>query len=193
MISPVEQYSLKVILVGSTGVGKTNLVNSYFKHLFDRNTLATVAPSSCSTSIRVGNMQVELQIWDTAGQDRFQSISKMFYRESTVAFVCYDETRIDSIDTWVGNVREESPDCLIFLVTTKSDLLSANEVGKMLVIGEEKRVELKAKCHILTSAVTGDGVEPLFIEAAKMAKEIYKSNTPVVEMGQPREKQGGCC
>jgi small GTP-binding protein len=138
-------------------------------------------------------MQVELQIWDTAGQERFQSISKMFYRESNVAFVCYDETRIDSIETWVGNVREESSGCLIFLVTTKSDLLSPEAHGRMLAIGEEKREELKAKCYFLTSAVSGDGVEPLFIEAAKMAKEVYKSNVPVIEIGQQREKEGRCC
>jgi small GTP-binding protein len=190
---PLEQYSLKVILVGGTGVGKTNLVNAYFKHALDPQTLPTVAPSSCATSIHVGGVQVELQIWDTAGQERFQSISKMFYREANVAFVCYDEAQFDSIDTWVGNVREEAPECFIFLVTTKGDLLSLDDAGKVLATGETKRAELGAKIHILTSAKTGDGVEALFLETAKMAKEVYRSNEPVIEIGQRAEKEGKCC
>jgi small GTP-binding protein len=190
---PLEQYSLKVILVGGTGVGKTNLMNAYFRHPLNPQTLPTVAPSSCTATIRVAEFQVELQIWDTAGQERFQSISRMFYREANIAFVCFDFARIDTVDSWVESVRMEAPDCAIFLVTTKSDLLSPDEMGRAMALGEEKRRDLNAFIHVLTSAHTGDGVEPLFIEAAKMATKIYRSNEPVLEIGHKTEDQGKCC
>jgi small GTP-binding protein len=72
--------SVKIILVGSSGVGKTCLSASYQKQNFNKNTAPTVAPAS---SCRV----VILQIWDTAGQERYASISQLFFRDSNVAFV----------------------------------------------------------------------------------------------------------
>jgi GTPase SAR1 family protein len=82
-------------------------VNASFKYPLERQSLPTVALSSFMASISIGSLKVELQIWDTARQERFQSISKMFYRESSVALVCYDQARFDSTGSWVANVREE--------------------------------------------------------------------------------------
>jgi small GTP-binding protein len=93
-----ERRPIKVILVGSSAVGKTSLINAYFDQAQDLETSPTVAPAFVATSIKLSSDQlVELHIWDTAGQERFQSIGGMFYRDSDIAFVCSDFSRIDTV------------------------------------------------------------------------------------------------
>jgi Ras-related protein Rab-7A len=87
-----EPRPIKVILVGSSGVGKTSLINNYFDQPHETDTSPTVAPALVATTISIPSGQpVDLHIWDTAGQERFQSIGGMFYRESDVALVCFDQ------------------------------------------------------------------------------------------------------
>jgi small GTP-binding protein len=193
---PVKKYSLKLILVGSTGVGKTSLVSCYLKNPFDSQALPTVAPASCAASVTLeNNIQVELQIWDTAGQERFQSISKMFYRDANVALVCYDSTTNDSIGNWIGKVREEVSDCIIFLVATKVDLLDEDQTAECLRFGEEKQGEFGARVHLLTSSLNATGVTELFTEAAKCVRDVYLTNQPSVEIAntEPKPAAGTCC
>jgi small GTP-binding protein len=189
------RYALKVILVGSSGVGKTSLMSSYLTNTFQAEAFPTVAATSASTTIQLADMNVDLQVWDTAGQERFQSISRMFYRESNVAFVCYDASTVDTIKGWVDVVRDESPDCFIFLVATKSDTLDDDELGKQMLIGRQKKEELDAKLNVFTSAVNGNGIRELFTEAAKCAAELYLVNAPNVEITRAATESGrtGCC
>jgi small GTP-binding protein len=191
----MRKCSIKVICVGSSGVGKTTLISSYFSDGFDANTLPTVAAASMNATVTLDNMQVDLQVWDTAGQERFQSISKMFYREAQVALVCYDSSSVETIDNWIDCVRGESPDCAIFLVTTKSDLLDDGEIADQMRIGGLKREATGAKLHALTSAMTGNSVRELFTQAAKCAETIYQSEMPTVEIQTPVTSHGktGCC
>jgi small GTP-binding protein len=194
--APPKKYSLKVILVGSAGVGKTSLISTYFNNPFDAESLATVAPASCSATIRLDeSVHVELQLWDTAGQERFQSISKMFYRDSNVALICFDATTIDTIDSWVGRVRAEVPDCILFLVATKSDMLTDEQTAKCLDVGSDKQLEFGAQAVVLTSAITADGVKELFVAVAKCAAQVYVPNQPDVELSAVREqsKAQTCC
>lgn len=190
-------YTMKVILVGSSGVGKTSLVSSYFENPFDVQALPTVAPASCTTTITLpGNVRVELQIWDTAGQERFQAISQMFYRDSHIAFVCYDKDSIDSVPNWIERVRSEVQDCIIFLVSTKSDLLDAAQLEEVKAKGEELKQEVDAHGHYVTSSSKRIGVSDLFMEAAKCCTIVYQSNQPTVDLNSPSQEQGGkggCC
>jgi small GTP-binding protein len=190
----MRKVSLKVICVGSSGVGKTSLIGSYFSEDFDGKMLPTVAASSTNTVVALEHVEVDLQIWDTAGQERFQSISKMFYRDADVAFVCYDSVTFDTIDSWTNCVRAESPDCVIFLVTTKRDLLDDAEVGEAMRVGALKREAIGAKLHALTSAVTGNGVRELFTLAAKCAETISQAAEPTVEIQTAVETgKTDCC
>jgi small GTP-binding protein len=191
----MRKCSIKVICVGSSGVGKTSLIASYFSEDFQGSPLPTVAAASTNATVTLENMQVDLQIWDTAGQERFQSISKMFYREAQVAFVCYDASTVDTIDNWIECVRAESCECVIFLVTTKSDLLDDDGIAKQMSIGSDKRAAVDAKFHALTSSVTGNGVRELFTQAAKCAELFYQPVAPTAESYTPATTNAktGCC
>jgi small GTP-binding protein len=191
----MRKCSIKVICVGSSGVGKTSLIGSYFSESLDSAPLPTVAAASMNATVTLESMQVDLQIWDTTGQERFQSISKMFYRDAQVAFICYDSTTVETIENWIECVRGESPDCAVFLVTTKSDLLDDDAIAEQLSKGAQKREAIGAKLHALTSSVTGSGIRGLFTQAAKCAETIYQSAAPTVEIHAPATAsvKTGCC
>ena len=189
-------YSIKVILVGSSGVGKTSLVSSFFDNPFENQDLPTVAPASCSAVVEVNDKKIELQIWDTAGQERFQAISQMFYRESHVAFVCFDPKQPEPVESWISRVRGEVPECIIYLVATKSDVLSQEEIKDLNQKGNEMLSQFQAKNFLMTSAKTGSGVRDLFESAAQCYSEIYKSNEPTKEDNKlvtKKSNSNGCC
>ncbi|OHS99961.1 small GTP-binding protein [Tritrichomonas foetus] len=190
--------SLKVILVGSSGVGKTSLVSAYFDNPFENQELPTVAPASCTATVTLDNARkVDLQIWDTAGQERFQSISQMFYRDSHVAFVCYDIENTESIDQWVERVRQSVPECVIFLVTTKADLLTTDQQTECADKGNAAAKRLNCKLHLLTSAQNGLGVKELFMNAAQTINNINPQHTEnAVDLKKDQkkpDKKDKCC
>lgn len=196
-------YTIKVILVGSSGVGKTSLVSSFFDNPFENQALPTVAPASCNAIIEVENKKkVELQIWDTAGQERFQAISQMFYRESQVAFVCFEptpndnyESGITNVENWIARVRAEVPECIIFIVATKGDTISNEDTTKLNNIGSELVSKHGARQFLITSAKTGNGVHALFETAAQCYSTIFQANEPVKEKNHlaPAKQKKGCC
>jgi small GTP-binding protein len=187
---------LKLILVGSTSVGKTSLINAYFDQPFESDVQATVAPAFCAATVKLPDRtEVELHIWDTAGQERFQSIGSMFYRDSDIAFVCFESTTVSSIPAWVERVRREVSDCIVFLVATKTDLLSPEESRNMEASAQELVSELKAKRFCTTSAKTGTGVSDLFLTAAKCVTDICSPEVPATvirALTAEKKKPEGC-
>jgi small GTP-binding protein len=187
---------LKVILVGATGVGKTSLINAYFDQPHQTDTPPTVAPAFCATTVTLdGGKEVELHIWDTAGQERFQSIGGMFYRDSDVAFVCFDKPAIGTISDWVGKVRRQVPDCIIFLVATKQDLLSDDEMTELSESRQNLIDEVNAANFLVTSASLGKGVKELFSAAAKCVDQVCAASEPATETvltAQTAQTNEGC-
>jgi small GTP-binding protein len=163
-----RKLTFKLILVGPSGVGKTSLVSAFFKQKFESQVVPTVAPAFFTSSIEIDpHTTVDLQLWDTAGQEQYQSISEMVYRESHIAFVCYDQPEIQSVEQWVNRVREHAPAAKIYLVTTKSDLFPDKATEDLVKQeGEQMAVRLHAK-HVITSALLGNNVSELFEGAAR--------------------------
>jgi small GTP-binding protein len=168
-----RKLTRKLILVGSSGVGKTSLVSAYFKHSFESQTTSTVAPAFCTASVEIDpHTTVDLQLWDTAGQEQYQSISEMFYRESHIAFVCYDRPAVSSVEKWAGRVREHAPGARIFVVATKSDLLPDRQAEEAVAQeGGEIAARIGGK-HWITSALEGTNVAALFEAAARDSAEL---------------------
>ena len=185
---------LKIILVGSSGVGKTSLINAYFDQPYKNETQPTVAPAFCCSSVRIPSGEsVDLHIWDTAGQERFQSIGGMFYRDSDVAFICFNVETIDTIPQWISKVLAQGPDCIIFLVLTKEDLLSIEEKEKILNDSTRLMEEYKAKGFYLTSAATGNGVANLFQAAGRCIEDICSISAPSTVEIQKNDKNDCKC
>lgn len=197
-MEPSSRRPLKVILVGSSGVGKTSLINAYFEQPYETDTQPTVAPAFCGTTVDLPDKsQVELHIWDTAGQERFQSIGGMFYRDSDIAFVCFDLTTIDTIGDWIDRVHKQVHDCIIFLVATKSDTMSEEEMSNLLEERDNLTTKNGAKHFYITSAQKGVGVHELFLSAAQCVEQICAPAAPatvsVTGSGKDKKKDGCSC
>jgi len=192
-----QRPTLKIILVGSSGVGKTCLISSYFKQSFDFQSIPTVAPAySCSDVKRGDGATISLQIWDTAGQERYHSVSKLFFRDSDVAFICFeagDSVSTQEVPNWVRRVKEEVPSCSLFFVITKSDLHTKDEIFDIKETATRDFAEYQPKGIFVTSALSKEGVNDLFIAAA----DLYQiKSAPSHPMNKPSEKakdKGGCC
>jgi len=93
----------KILILGDSGVGKTSLMNQYVKQKFTQQYRATVGADFMSKDVVVDDKQVSLQIWDTAGQDRFQTLGAAFYRGTDCCVLVYDITdqkTFDDLEEW---------------------------------------------------------------------------------------------
>lgn len=186
----------KVILVGPSGVGKTSLVSTLLNQKFESDLVSTVAPAFCSTTIETEpGRSVELQIWDTAGQEQYQAISVMFYREASIALVCYLPNEKDAIEQWIERVKNNVPDCVIILVAMKADLMSQEDRLSFGADQIETTSQFKARANFLTSAKSGEGVRELFREVARIVEQIKLPETPtsVSIANEGRANKSSCC
>jgi small GTP-binding protein len=185
--------TVKVILVGNSGVGKTCLISSYLKNTFEPRTAQTVAPAySCREVKKQDGTIVILQIWDTAGQERYSSISQLFFRDSNVALVCFDpndETSILAVRDWVRRVLNEVAECHLFGVLTKADLIPSDEIEKVIQGIKVTLADVSIEAFFPTSSLTRNGVEALFQATA----ELYTHKGPGRPRPQPAPESSGCC
>jgi Rab family protein len=119
-------YIAKVILIGETNVGKTNLLTRYCKDEFKTDTPATVGIEFAYKIVKKEEKVIKLQIWDTAGQEKFRAITNSFYMNSSAALVVFDLTKYSSfekINQWISELKQYAGnDVDIVIVGNKSDL-----------------------------------------------------------------------
>ena len=169
-----EDYEMmvKIILIGDSAVGKTNIMSKYLKGEFQENTKATVGVEFGSKQFTVEGHQVKAQIWDTAGQEKYKAITGAYYKGSKGAFVVYDITRRDtfeSADRWINDLKVTAdPKINIILIGNKCDLEDKREVLKEQ--GEEKAKSFDC-AFFETSALKGDNIDKGF---EMMVNEIFK-------------------
>ena len=198
MLPQNHRPTMKVILVGSSGVGKTCLISSYLHQTFDENKTSTVAPSYSCTDVKNSNgLSVRLQIWDTAGQERYHSVSQLFFRDSDVAFICYeagDDVSFNAVPEWVKKVKDEVPTCELIFVITKSDIHPNDVIEQCVQTSENSFSQYSPKGVFVTSGKENTGVQELFSAAVELYKpKNQRIDTPIADQKQTKEKKGGCC
>ena len=129
-----KELDIKIILLGESGVGKTNLINVYFEKEFNQDEFSTVTNTQLYKIVQINDIKLNVTIWDTIGQEQYRSLTKTFIRGSNIIIFVYDITRRDTfleLNYWVNNVNEEIDKEAIFgLVANKVDLFDINEVEK---------------------------------------------------------------
>ena len=129
----------------------------------------TIGVEFGSFIIKLDDKICKLQIWDTAGQESFRSVTRIFYKGAHVVFLCFDLTREDTfnnLSTWLHDIRSHaSADIVVYLLGSKLDLEEQREVDKdtAKAFCEEHGIEK----YFETSSVTGFNVEEVFSMAAK--------------------------
>jgi len=169
-----EEYEMmaKVILIGDSSVGKTNIMSKYLKNQFNENSKATVGVEFGSKLFKLNGHNIKAQIWDTAGQEKYKAITGAYYKGSKGAFVVYDITRketFESVDKWINDLKSSGdPKLIIIIIGNKCDLEEKREILKEQ--GEEKAKSFG--CAFLeTSALSGDNIDKGF---EMMISEIFK-------------------
>ncbi len=179
-----DNYDLifKIVLIGDSGVGKTNILSRFINNEFSLTTQATVGVEFGSKIIKKGEKLIKLQIWDTAGQERYKSITSAYYKGSKGAFVVYDISRkstFDNVDKWIDELKNHgSEDVFIMLVGNKSDLKDKREISEEDV---QKKAQLYNVAFCETSALEGKNIEYAFENlineiTKKVEKEREKNN-----------------
>ena len=200
----------KIIIIGDTCVGKSNILSRYLKDEFREDSKSTVGVELGSKFLKVKGVGTKLQIWDTAGQERYRSITSSYFKGSHGCFIVYDitnETSFEDVNKWYEQAQKESSkEVSIILVGNKCDLENERKVSKEK--GEEKARALNCP-FFETSALSKIKIDDIFNEmvnnifdrtgGAKNEEddddiEIINENDKAVSLKteQPEQKKG-CC
>ena len=125
----------KLVMIGDSGVGKSNLLNRYTKNEFSLETKATIGVEFATKSITTKDGRaVKAQIWDTAGQERYRAITSAYYRGAVGALLVYDVTNYQSfkaLEHWLKEIRDHAEkNIVILMVGNKTDLKHKRDVKK---------------------------------------------------------------
>lgn len=103
-----EEYLFKVVIIGDSAVGKSNLLSRYARNEFNINSKATIGVEFQTQSLEIDGREVKAQIWDTAGQERFRAVTSAYYRGAVGALVVYDISRsstFESVQRWLQELN----------------------------------------------------------------------------------------
>jgi len=160
-----ELPSIKITLLGNPGVGKTCIIARYIENVYNENNASTIGANYSEKTIKKKGREYQLDIWDTAGQEKFHSLGKHFYKDSYIVCLVYDITNQESADAlksiWYPDIQKYGEKyAVLAVIGNKSDLYESEELA------DEQQAKDFAKeinaTFMLTSAKTGDGIEKLF-------------------------------
>jgi small GTP-binding protein len=126
-------YLVKVIVIGDSGVGKTNLITRFCENQFKESYVATIGVDFKIKSLMVNDKRIKMQIWDTAGQERFKNITQTYYKGAAGIVLAYsisDSVSFTNIERWMTQIETNAPeDVSKLLVATKADLENERAVS----------------------------------------------------------------
>ena len=212
MASVRKHPCCKVVLLGDSGVGKTCIISRYISGAFDQNSPSTNGASYASKIITFENLNktISLDIWDTAGQEKYKSLTKFFYKDAAAAILVYDITQKVTFENmknyWYEQLQEfGSKNIILGVAGNKCDMYDKEDVNE----NEAKQFAEKIGAFFgITSAKNNTGISDLFMNAAnKFVDPNYKINSEeskdkgeskegTVKLDNKelnREKKRGCC
>ena len=204
-----ENYKLKILVVGESGVGKTNLIRRFANDEFNQDTKATVGVEFLCKTYKINQDIIKMDIWDTAGQERYRSITSAYYKGSKGVLIVYDITSknsFDKIEKWLSEVKEKAGNDIKFIIIgNKVDLSEKREV----TLKEATEKAMTLNCPLMeTSALNSTNVQKAFrdlliqiyvdfkLKGDMDSKEKKKKNDGVqldVNNEGNKDEKGFCC
>ncbi|KAF7701632.1 Rho-related GTP-binding protein RhoB [Cucumispora dikerogammari] len=173
----------KIVVVGDGACGKTCLLEVFRRDKFPEEYIPTVV-DNFSKNINVDGQSVALTLWDTAGQEDFDSVRPLSYKDTSVIILCYSiensEMLINIKEKWIFEIKNYCPDAPFYLVALKSDIreMSTSKIDQSSLItmtqGEELAEEIGAEGFFECSALKGHNINNIFESAARL---IIKKNS----------------
>ena len=202
----------KVVLLGDSGVGKTCIISRYISGAFDQNSPTTNGASYASKILEFPklNKKISVDIWDTAGQEKYKSLTKFFYKDAAVAILVYDITSKETFENmkkfWYEQLQEfGSKKIILGIAGNKCDMYEREEVNEN---DAKEFAESKGAFFEITSAKNNTGINELFMNAAnrfvdpnfksnsdeeKQQAEQGEGNIKLEENDNKKEKKRGFC
>ena len=161
-MNSLEGIQMKVVTVGDSSVGKTCISRRIVSNSFQFNSSPTLGAAYLSTSVDIDDKTVLLQLWDTAGQEKFRGMTPVYFRNAKTAFVVYsvdNKETFNDVDQWISMVKEHGPSNVdVVLIGNKSDLEEEREVST--IEGSDKAKKNNIKFYEV-SAKSGTGIQQL--------------------------------
>jgi small GTP-binding protein len=175
MIQNSIDYNIKCIILGDSGVGKTTLLKKITKTLTSLEHLPTIGVDIFTITKNIENSNIKIQIYDTAGQERYKNLVKTYYKNNSICFIVYDvckRSSFDAVDFWLKTFKNNSsnPKALIVIIANKIDnnkrIISYNE-GKTLA-------DYYKTFYFETSTKLPVNLENIIIEPVTQLLYLYK-------------------
>ena len=210
-----DSISIKVTMIGSVGVGKSCIIDRFTKDTFDSLNKSTIGANYYKKELNIHDKNITLDIWDTAGQEKFHSMGRHFYKNSNIIVIVYDITNINSFEDiknyWYKDVKEHGEKYkVIGIVGNKFDLYDQdgiNEIDGKVVqefmdnINNDKNSRF---LNMKVSAKTGVNIKNLFTKLVGLYLEkefnilirqesLQKASTLIIEDQKSVKKKKKCC
>lgn len=193
----MEEQTCKIIVIGDSSVGKTTLIHRYVSQEYRSDFKATLGADMATKMFVHGDISIEAQIWDTAGTERFRSISAHHYRGSDICIFVFDMTNQNSfihLDSWKNEFMqsidvENEYNYPFVLLGNKSDLADCAQISPETA---EKWATERGMKFFLVSARTGENVDKAFTYAIE--KHLSRDKVaPPLKLPPPVKEEGSKC
>jgi len=201
---------IKIVLLGESGVGKTNLINVSMGKEFQQNSDSSLSSSFVSSDYKVGNKVYTYVLWDTAGQESYRSLNKIFIKNTKVVIFVYSIENYKSfqeLDYWVNIAKEELGDNSIYaIIGNKSDLYDEQEVKDEEAEKYAKEHNMKIKFTSALADAKGvksflnelisdyiKTIDPEYIGENVEKKKEKTSNVKLVPIPKPKKEKKKWC
>jgi len=179
-------YLFKIVLIGDSGVGKSNLLSRFTRNEFCLESKSTIGVEFATRSVQIDGKTIKAQIWDTAGQERYRAITSAYYRGAVGALLVYDITSLESFNNarkWLTELRDHSDSNIVVLLAGNK-----NDLSHLRAVSIEQAHEFansEGLTTIETSALNSSNVEQAFTDLLSMTytvmcKETLQSASPSV-------------
>ena len=189
-----DMMLLKILVIGESAVGKSALLLRYTENTFTTSFMTTIGVDFKNKIIEIDGHKVKLQIWDTAGQEKFKAITKAYYRGAHGILVVFDIANQDSFshtESWIESIREANTEIDILLIGNKADL--PRQVSREDAQALADKFNIK---YYETSAKENENVSKAFEDLAEIAYRRNINNPHKQEtkkLDKAEKKEGGCC
>ena len=192
----------KVILLGDMSVGKTSILLRYVENKFKENIISTIGVDFLDKIIDYGDTKIALKIWDTSGQEKYESIAQNFLRDTDGAFLVFDLTEkssFDHIKKWLNEINDSNENVKIIILGNKSDLKDKRVVAEDIAINFAQKHNFK---YFETSAKDNTNINEAFKALAdsfmenrtiNRAESKHHKGSISIKKGDVNKKKKSCC